>query len=201
MEMLSPSGDALRRAAEALRAGEVVAYPTETVYGLGVDPFQPEALERLFEVKGRETSNAILVIVSGADQLHRVAEKISERAKRYMDAFWPGPLSLLFPRHPALPEAVAPGRDTICVRCPGSPWARGLCEAFGGPVTSTSANRSGEPPVHRLEELKLEGVSIGIDDGPIGDGIPSTILDPESGTVLREGAITEDALRRAGLGK
>jgi len=195
MELLDPSPPSLHRAAEALKAGRVVAYPTETVYGLAVDPFSEEALEELFAAKGRERDQAILLIVGGQEQLKRVVTAISPRAQRYMDAFWPGPLSLLLPKHPDLPDAVAPGREKICVRCPGAEVARRLCEVFGGPITSTSANRSGTPPVQDLRDLDLERVSLGIDAGPLAPSEASTILDPETGAILRQGAIGEQELR------
>lgn len=198
MELLDTSPASFSRAADALRAGEVIAYPTETVYGLGVDPFNTSALERLFEAKGRDREQAVLLIVGGPHQLTRVVSDVSPRAQAYMDAFWPGPLSLLLPRNPKLPEAVAPGRDKICVRCPGLAWARKLCDAFG-PVTSTSANRGGEPPVLDLRALELVGVSLGIDMGPLKPSAPSSIVDPETGEMLREGAITAPMLRDFGF--
>ena len=196
MELLDTSAASLERAAEALRAGQVIAYPTETVYGLGVDPFNTAALDRLFQAKARDRGQAVLLIIGDKDQLDRAVRDISPRARACMAAFWPGPLSLLLPKHPDLPEAVAPGREKICVRCPGLPWARQLCDNFGGPITSTSANQSGEPPVDDLRALNLTGVALGIDAGPLGQGVPSTILDPDSGDILREGAITRADLHR-----
>jgi len=191
VELLEPTASNLIRAATALKAGEVVAYPTETVYGLGVDPFQEAAIEKLFEAKGRERDQAILLIVADEEQLRSVVSAIPPSARPYMEAFWPGPLSLLLPKHPDLPEAIAPGKDKICVRCPGSAESRALCRAFGGALTSTSANRSGQPPVTSLENLRLPGVALGIDGGVLPPAAPSTILDPESGQVLRAGAISQ----------
>jgi len=182
------------KAAAALRDGDIVAYPTETVYGLGVNPFNAEAMERLFAAKGRDRDQAVLLIVADDTQLDRVAAEISPRARAFMNAFWPGPLSLLLPRHPALPETIAPGKAKICVRCPGSAWARSLCMQFGGAITSTSANRSGEPPVTDLHQLDLPGIALGIDAGPLPPSAPSTILDVESGKILRPGAITREEL-------
>lgn len=196
MELIDTSAASMARAVDALRRGEVIAYPTETVYGLGVDPFNVDALHRLFAVKGRDHDQAVLLLVDGPKQLEKVSSHISERAQAYMDAFWPGPLSLLLPKHPALPEAVAPGRERICVRCPGAAWARALCTAFGGPITSTSANASGEPPVEDLHDLQLPGISLGIDAGRLPPSPPSTIVDVESGVLLREGAIRQSDLDR-----
>ena len=194
MELLEPSPGSLQRVVDALRAGGVIAYPTEAVYGLGVDPFNPAALERLFAAKGRDRNQPVLLIVDSESQLARVAAEISARARACMETFWPGPLSLLLPRHPALPEALAPGRDKICVRCPGAPWARALCTAFGGPITSTSANQSGEPPVHHLRDLNLSGVDLGIDAGTLPPAAVSTIVDAETGAIVREGAISRSRL-------
>lgn len=182
------------RAVAALRAGQVIAYPTETVYGLGTDPFNEAATKRLFAAKGRDRSNPILLIVESRDQLSRVTASISKRAAMLMDALWPGPVSLLLPRHPALPEVITAGNDKVCVRCPGLDWARALCKAFGGPVTSTSANRSGEAPVQCLDHLHLPGVSLAFDAGPLGHALPSTIVDAESGQILREGAVTRERI-------
>ncbi len=190
MELFDASlSESIEHAARLLHAGEVVAYPTETLYGLAVDPFNPDALARLFSAKGRAREKAILLIVGGAAHLDRVTTGISPQAQAYMDAVWPGPLSLLLPKHPDLPEALAPGLDRICVRCPGSAVARALCDAFGGPITSTSANASGEAPVQRLTDLMLPDIALGLDGGVLGNSKPSTIVDAETGEVLREGAI------------
>lgn len=194
MELLDTSAASLARAAGALRAGAVIAYPTETVYGLGADPFNPVALARLFEAKERDPGNPVLLIVDGEAQLVRVAAEISPRARAYMEAFWPGPLSLLVPGHPGLPETAAPRGGKVCVRCPGSAFARALCTAFGGPITSTSANRSGAPPVRHLQELDLPGVTLGIDAGYLPPAAVSTIVDAETGAILREGAISRSRI-------
>jgi L-threonylcarbamoyladenylate synthase len=196
VRVLAPDAGGIALAAEALRRGEVVAYPTETVYGLAVDPFRPEAIARLFAAKGRDEGNPILLIVSDASQLSRVALETSPAARSYMEDFWPGPLSLLLPRCAHLPAEVTAGSDKVCVRCPDCAVARQLCDAFGGAITSTSANRSGEPPAQSVEAIDLPGVAIALDGGPLPDSRPSTILDPDSGRVLREGAIAADALRR-----
>ncbi|MBL7645135.1 MAG: threonylcarbamoyl-AMP synthase [Candidatus Hydrogenedentes bacterium] len=196
MERIEANPTSIARAVEALRAGEVIAYPTETVYGLGANPFDAGAMERLFEAKGRDRSNPILLIVASRAQLDRVVSGVSPQALACMDAFWPGPLSVLFPRHPSLPDLITAGSDKVCVRCPGHDWARTLCEAFGGPVTSTSANRSGSPVVQSLDELDLPGVDLGFDGGTLDSSQASTILDAESGTILREGAIAREEIAR-----
>lgn len=191
MEVIDTNHDgAIARAVQCLREGKIVAYPTETVYGLAVDPFNVAALTRLFEVKGRDREKAILLIVGQNAHLEKVTSRVSPRAQAYMDAFWPGPLSLLLPKHADLPEELAPGLDKICVRCPGLDVARTLCNAFGGPITSTSANASGESPATDLASLRLPGVALGLDAGTLAPSAPSTILDAESGVILREGAVS-----------
>lgn len=196
MERIEATRASIARAVEALRAGEVIAYPTETVYGLGANPFDDAAMNRLFEAKGRDRSNPILLIVASRAQLDRVVDGISPQALACMEAFWPGPLSILFPRQPSLPDMITAGGDKVCVRCPGLEWARSLCEAFGGPVTSTSANRSGEPVVQSLADLNLPGVELGFDGGTLDSTQASTILDADSGTILREGAISREQVAR-----
>lgn len=190
MKTVPPDASGLAEAAAVLAAGGVVAYPTETVYGLAVDPFSEGAIDRLFAAKGRPESNPILLIVADEGQLACVAAEISPQARRCIDGFWPGPLSLLFPKTAEVPSRITAGGNTVCVRCPGSAIARELCRAFGGPLTSTSANRSGEAPARALEELDLDGVALAIDGGRLGDAPPSTVYDPGTDRVLREGGIT-----------
>ena len=195
MRIVAPDKEGMAAAAEALLRGEVVAYPTETVYGLGVDPFSERALEQLFSVKGRDRAKPVLLIVAGIEDLAKVAAGFSDRAAAYAEAFWPGPLSLLLPASPGLASGVTAGGDTVCVRCPACAVARDLCAAVGGAVTSTSANRSGEDPARRLDEADLPGVAIGLDGGPLAPSAPSTVLDPETGEILRHGAVSEAAIR------
>lgn len=194
MQRIEASPESIPLAEKALREGKVIAYPTETVYGLGADPFNAAALELLFEAKGRDRSNPVLLIVASVEQLERVVSTITPEMRALMAEFWPGPLSLVLPRHPALPTGITAGRDEVCVRCPGLAWARSLCDAFGGPITSTSANRSGEPPVHSLEALHLPEVSLGFDGGVLQNDLASTILDGKTGRILREGAVSRDRI-------
>lgn len=198
MIIVPPTAEGLASAAAAIRAGEVVAYPTETVYGLAVDPFSEAAIARLFAVKERDRGKPLLLIVAGVDQLSRVAAEFSERAQAYARAFWPGPLSLLLPKSSAIPDILTAGGAKICVRCPACDIARALCREAGGAVTSSSANLSGEEPVLSLSSLHLPGVAIGIDGGTLPPSAPSTVFDPELGIVLREGAISRAQLDAVG---
>lgn len=195
MIVVPPTDVGLATAAAAIRAGEIVAYPTDTVYGMGVDPFNEAALRKLFDAKGRRDSNPILLVVADEVQLAAVTARVSATARRYMDAFWPGPLSLLFPRHPRLPLAVTSGGSHVCIRCPGCEVARALCRLVGAALTSTSANRSGEAPALGVDDISLDGIAVAIDGGRLTGTEPSTIFDPASGRVLRRGAISERALR------
>lgn len=189
--ILTPGAEAYRRAAQVLREGGVVAHPTETVYGLAVDPLNIDALAALFCVKGRPETNPVLLIVSDVAQVERYAAEIPDAAYHLMERFWPGPLSLVLPARTGLPEALTAGSGGVCIRCTGSEIARGICAAFGGAVTSTSANRSGEPPAVEVEVAVLPGVAMGIDGGELGAALPSTIYDACSGKVLRAGGITQ----------
>lgn len=196
MITVSPDAAGLAQAVAILRDGGIVAYPTETVYGLAVDPFSEPAVQRLIEAKGRGGDQAILLIISEQSQLLRCVATVNPAAERCMDAFWPGPLTLLFPKAPGLAPSLTGERDTIAVRCPAHETARALCAAFGGPITSTSANRSGHPPAMAPGELDLPGVALLIDGGALPPSKPSTLYDPVAGRILREGAVTAEEIAR-----
>ncbi len=189
MKRLPPTPQGIAEAAQAIQSGEVVAYPTETVYGLAVNPFSEKALQRLFEVKGRDHDNPVLLIVADFGQLDTVVTEVSECARACATAFWPGPLSLLMTKHEKLPDAVTAGREKVCVRCPANDIARDLCRVAGQALTSTSANPSGEPPALSLDELSLANVAVGLDGGCLSPSPPSTIYDPDENRMLREGVI------------
>lgn len=198
MKVVSPTPEGFEAAAAALREGLIVAYPTETVYGLAVDPFSEGALRGLYEAKGREAGKPILVVVADEAQLGRMVAGVSPRARVYADAFWPGPLSMLMEPSAGVPEALCGDGDRICIRWTSSAIAQGLCRAFGEGVTSTSANESGSPAARSLAGIGLKGVAMGIDGGVLEAGPPSTVLDPESGAVLREGTISRVKIEGVG---
>jgi len=189
MELVTPSA-----AAELIRQGLVVAYPTETVYGLGADPFSEAAIERLFTIKVRDRGKPVLLVVANEEQLGGVVAEISPGARACMEAFWPGPLSLIFPKAAAIPDSLTAGSDRICVRCTSSPLARELCLAFGGAITSSSANLSGEPPASSLDDIHLPGVAAAVDGGALPPASPSTVFDPDNRHILRPGAISEEKI-------
>ena len=196
MKVVGSDARGLAEAAEALRAGEVVAYPTETVYGLGVDPFSEAAVERLFALKGRAPDNPVLLVAADLAQVEAVVSELSPKALVCADAFWPGPLSLLLSRSGKLPEVVTAGLPKVCVRCTADDVARRLCQAFGGALTSTSANVSGGAPACCLEDIKLDGITIGVDGGKLDASLPSTVYDPDLDEVVRAGVISEHELRQ-----
>lgn len=199
MKIAAPTPEGIAKAAGLIRAGEIVAYPTETVYGFGVDPFSEDALRALYRVKGRDPNSPVLLIVSKMEQLDSVVSDVSPRAAAYAAAFWPGPLSLLFPRAPGLPEALSGDGARVCVRWTSCGIAVSLCEAFGGAIVSTSANASGEAPAMSPGEIDSIGIALCLDGGRLEASPPSTVLDPDTGEVIREGAVTPAQLAEVEL--
>ncbi|AMV12522.1 MULTISPECIES: L-threonylcarbamoyladenylate synthase [Geobacillus] len=193
----------IREAVEWLRAGEVIAFPTETVYGLGADAANTAAVEKIFAAKGRPSDNPLIVHVASMAQAEAVAASIPPMAKTLMERFWPGPLTLVLPkRAKAVSERVTAGLPTVAVRMPDHPLALALIEASGLALAAPSANRSGRPSpttaAHVLADLdgRIAGV---IDGGPTGVGVESTVLDCSGGvpTILRPGGVTKEALIEA----
>lgn len=197
MKRLPPTPEGIWEAADAIRAGEVVAYPTETVYGLAVTPFSEEAVDRLFTAKERDRGKPVLLLAANADQLLSVVESISPVAGTCMRTFWPGPLSLLLPPKKGIAPGITAGAPKICVRVTSHPVAQALCLAAGFPITSTSANRSGNEPARSLDEMDMLGVAFAIDGGVLAPSPPSTIFDPDERNIIRAGAITENELYSA----
>ncbi|GIO12827.1 threonylcarbamoyl-AMP synthase [Cohnella xylanilytica] len=195
--------DGVREAAAALAAGGVVAFPTETVYGLGGDARNEEAVEKIFAAKGRPSDNPLIVHLASAADAEALASAVSPLERKLMERFWPGPLTLVLPVRPgAVSPRVTAGLDTVAVRVPGHELARRLIAASGCPVAAPSANRSGRPSPtradHVLEDLngRIDGV---LDGGPTGVGLESTVVRVLGGAihVLRPGGITAEQLRAA----
>jgi L-threonylcarbamoyladenylate synthase len=163
-------------AAEALRRGEVVAYPTETFYGLGVNALDELALVRLRQLKGRDANKPISVLVNGPEMLDRLCKTVSPLARRLMAEYWPGPLTLVLPARRNLPRPLV-SDGYVAVRESSHPTAGALVTAFGGPVTATSANQSGDPPATTPEvvEEMFEGRCRVIHGGVTVGGAPSTV--------------------------
>jgi len=193
-EVLSASDpNAMRHAADVLRHNGLVAFPTDTVYGVGALAFKAEAVQRLYVVKGRATDKAIAVLVARTADLPKVVQELTPSAQRLARDFWPGPLTLVVPKHPDLPAAVS-ALPTVGVRFPDHPVARRLLE-LTGPLAVTSANRSGEPNALTAEEVlaHLSGrVDLLIDGGRAPGGIPSTVVDCTglAPVILRQGPVS-----------
>lgn len=193
----------IEAAALALKQGELVAYPTETVYGLGADPGRGAALEKLLRLKGREATKGLILLVAGAAEVERVALPPSPLARALMARFWPGPLTLVIPARPELSPLVTGGHGWVAVRHSPSPVVTTLLERFGAPLVSTSANPSGVPTPARGEELRRlwgKALAVVVDHpGNGGGGQPSTVIrvDGERLEGLREGAIPFEGLVRA----
>ncbi|MFC3078926.1 L-threonylcarbamoyladenylate synthase [Phenylobacterium terrae] len=188
-------GAAIARAAAALRAGDLVILPTETVYGLAADAANPDAVARLYEAKGRPSFNPLIAHVAGLEAAERVAV-FDGRARRLAQRFWPGPLTLVLPvRAPAkVSDLARAGLDTVAVRAPAHPIARALLAAFGGPVAAPSANRSGRPSPTTFEAALEEtgaAAAAALDGGPCRVGLESTVVSLlDEPRLLRPGAVT-----------
>ncbi len=190
----------VRRAADVLRAGGLVAFPTDTVYGLAAMPTDRAAVARIYQVKGRNAGRPISLLLSDADRLAEVAVA-PQGARPLMRRFWPGGLTLVLPKTAAVFDEVSKG-PTIGVRIPDLPLARELIRAAGGILAVTSANRSGElSPLTAAEVLEQLGeqIELLIDGGPCRGGVPSTVLDCTvwPPVILRHGAIAESEIRAA----
>jgi L-threonylcarbamoyladenylate synthase len=197
----NPDPGAVREAARALREGALVAFPTETVYGLGARVFDERAVARIFAAKGRPASHPLIAHVSGEQDAAELAAGWSARASRLAQAFWPGPLTLVVDRAATVPPAVSGGGDSIAVRAPAHPVARALLDALGEPIAAPSANRYQSLSPTTAEHVRRslgEAVAFILDAGPCPAGIESTVLDVRGDRprVLRPGAIDLPTLRR-----
>lgn len=203
MPIILPYDDEnIRRAADELRAGNVVAFATETVYGLGADTFNAEAVRRIYELKGRPLDNPLIAHVIDAVSAKRLVLGWDHRCDRIATRFWPGPLTMILPRRPEVPQESVAGLETIAVRAPMHPLARSLLYAFGGAISAPSANRSGHvsptTAQHVVDDFpEAERLSV-LDGGSAGFGIESTVVDltGEVAVVLRPGSITLEQVRR-----
>lgn len=189
----------LQEAAKLLRENEAVAFPTETVYGLGANAMDDEAIAKIFEAKGRPSDNPLIVHIGTKSQLDGIVKEIPPVAEKLMAHFWPGPLTIILPRKEGISERVTAGLNTVGVRMPDHPVALALIEEANVPVAAPSANRSGRPSPtlasHVYEDLngKIAGI---VDGGATGVGVESTVIDCTSTvpTILRPGGITKEQL-------
>ncbi len=192
--------DSIEEAASILNAGGIVAFPTETVYGLGAGIGHPEAISRLFLAKGRPADNPLIVHIFRTEQLEEVAAAINLQAQRLIKSFFPGPLTLVLPKNPAVPYSVTAGLETVGVRCPANPVAREFLRLCGCAVAAPSANRSGLPSATNWEAVMqdLDGkIDCLLRGKPSTIGLESTIVDCSGATpmLLRAGAVTLEQLQ------
>ncbi|SIS41183.1 L-threonylcarbamoyladenylate synthase [Salimicrobium flavidum] len=195
------TGEGMKEAAAALKKGEAVAFPTETVYGLGADATRETAVQKIFEAKGRPADNPLIVHIGDRSQLGSVASHWTETAEKCMDAFWPGPLTIIVPSNNQAASNVTAGLGTIGVRMPDHPVALDLLREVGLPVAAPSANSSGKPSPttaqHVYQDLhgKIAGI---VDGGRTGVGVESTVVDCTSDipVILRPGGVTKEDLEQ-----
>ncbi|MBQ7039655.1 MAG: threonylcarbamoyl-AMP synthase [Clostridia bacterium] len=185
----------IKQAAETLKNGGLVAFPTETVYGLGADGLNAKAVKSIFEAKGRPSDNPLILHISDKKQLEKIVKTVNKTAKALMDAFWPGPLTLVMEKTDAVPNETSGGLSTVAVRFPAHPLALKLIEAAGVPIAAPSANTSGRPSPTKAEHVKedMDGKIPWILDGGSCDiGVESTVVDVtgENPIILRPGKIT-----------
>jgi L-threonylcarbamoyladenylate synthase len=196
-----PDEQALLDAVIALQQGELVAFPTETVYGLGADASNPDAVRRIFEAKGRPADHPVIVHLKDAAQMSAWARTVPDAAKRLTDAFWPGPLTLILPRSDHVADVVTGGQDSVGLRVPAHPVAKALLDQFGGGIAAPSANRFGHVSPTRASHVADDlgdAVAMILDGGPCDLGIESTIVafTSDEPVLLRPGAIGVAALTR-----
>ena len=191
--------EGISEAAEILKQGGLVAFPTETVYGLGGNGLDKEAAKKIYAAKGRPSDNPLILHVSSIEEVYPLVKALPEKAKKLMEAFWPGPLTLVLPKSDIVPKESTGGLETVALRSPENALTLDLIRACGFPVAGPSANLSGRPSPteasHVFEDLggRIEGI---LEDGAVGIGVESTIVDlsEDSPTLLRPGAITIEDL-------
>jgi L-threonylcarbamoyladenylate synthase len=197
----APEHAAIREAIDVLNRGGIVAYPTDTLYGLAVDPRNGEAVERLYSVKGRDAASAIPLIAGSLAQVEQSAV-LSDRDRTLAAAFWPGPLTLVVTPLPGLSPRLLGGKGTIAIRVPDNACARALANELGAAVTATSANLSGQTPAAAADDVAAAlggAIDLLLDGGPTIGGAPSTIVEmaPEGPRLVRAGAIAWDRVLRS----
>jgi L-threonylcarbamoyladenylate synthase len=198
-KILPADAQGVEEATRRIREGLVVAFPTETFYGLGADALNVEAIRKVFTIKGRQEKNPLLLLIGDRSRLTSLVKTIPPRAEGLMDKFWPGPLTLIFKASSSIPSFVTGGTGKVGIRISSHPIAQALVQVVGRAITWTSANRSGEPSVVTAAKVQaalgdsLDGV---LDGGRTRGGMGSTVLDisGESPVFIREGAISREVL-------
>lgn len=192
--------DAIARAGEIIKKGGLVAFPTETVYGLGGDATNPDASHKIYRAKGRPSDNPLIVHITNMKALEEMVQEVPQTARLLAERFWPGPLTMIFRKNGKIPYETTGGMDTVAVRMPSDPIARALIDASTGYIAAPSANTSGRPSPTEAEHVAqdLSGrIDMIIDGGPVNIGLESTIVDltEEIPMILRPGYITLEMMR------
>jgi L-threonylcarbamoyladenylate synthase len=187
-------------AAEVVRAGGVVVYPTETLYGIGANAWDVDAIRRVETLKGRTEAKPVLVLINSRERLSSLIASSTLVGEKLIEAFWPGPLTLVFASSKQVPSILTKGTGTIGIRIPSSPLCLRFLELCDAPLTSTSANRSGFPSLRSVKDIRREfptGVDLFLDAGELPQRLPSTVVDVTGDTaqVLRLGAVSIEQLR------
>ena len=199
MAYLGVDIESMKIAAEAIREGKLVSFPTETVYGLGADAFNPEAVARIFQEKERPSFDPLIVHISDIAQLYKLSRSVSSVVLRLAEHFWPGPLTMVLPKQPEVHDIVTSGLDTVAVRMPNHPRALQLRALSGTVIAAPSANKFGQlsPTHHRHVTKQLKGVDYVIQGGYTSVGIESSVVSVEEGRIqiLRPGAVTAADIR------
>ncbi len=192
--------DVIAQAAAVVKGGGVVAFLTDTFYGLGCDPFNAEAIEKVFAMKQRRTDMPLLILIDNIKTVSEISPRLSADFDKLADAFWPGPLTIVIPAIESIPSALTADTGTIGVRLPASSFARALASACGGAITATSANRSGGPNPLSAEDAvtQLGDQPNMIIDGGTAQPIPSTVISlcTDQPSILRIGAVSESDLKK-----
>lgn len=190
----------LKEAAEILKRGDLVAFPTETVYGLGANALDESAAKKIYAAKGRPSDNPLIAHISDLEMIEPLISYFPEKGRKLAEAFWPGPMTMIFPKSEIVPYGTTGGLDTVAIRMPSDPVAAELIRLAGVPVAAPSANTSGRPSPTMAEHVyqDMNGkIDMILDGGPVGIGVESTIVDVtgEIPMLLRPGAITMEMLR------
>lgn len=199
VNVIEPEKKLIKRAAKLIVKGEVVAFPTETVYGLGAIGMDANCAQKIYTAKGRPSDNPLILHISDLQQIHTLANGIPLEALHLADAFWPGPLTLVLAKKSQVPNSTTGGLDTVAIRMPNHPVALALIEAVGEPLAAPSANTSGRPSPttanHVMQDLEGKIAAV-VDGGPTSVGIESTVVDFAHGvpTILRKGGISKEQL-------
>ena len=196
IDPVAPDQILIRQAAELIKTGRLVAFPTRALYGIGADIYNPDAVSRVFQAKHRAADKPVSVLIRSEAQLNELADDVQETARRLMERFWPGLITLVFAAKPDVPAALTGNTGRIGIRMPAHPVADALLAELTHPITGTSANLSGEPGCAQISELSLDvanKMAMILDAGPLAGGAGSTVVDVSETppTVLREGGVSE----------